>query len=178
MAQRRASGDEGAPQTALIMAVVKTARVIRGWSATRLAEEMTAAGVPWDRSVVANLENGRRKTLRVHELMTLAYVLDVDSPLDLLVPMVSATYPLTPDIQWPTQMVREWSWKDQPPPRRWQAMSVAERQKWEIERAKFLAERGILPDGWDSSLAPMAAVKALSDRIARLEQQEPEDGTS
>lgn len=38
---------------------------------------MTEAGVKWDRSIVANFENGRRSYITVEELVTVARVLDV-----------------------------------------------------------------------------------------------------
>lgn len=67
--------------TELVMASVKRRRLARTptWSAERLAKEMTAVGVPWTRDAVVNLETGRRKRLAAHELLALAYVLDVDS---------------------------------------------------------------------------------------------------
>lgn len=46
---------------------------------------MTEVGVSWDRSIVANLENGRRASVSVEELLALAYVLNV-APIHLLVP--------------------------------------------------------------------------------------------
>ena len=68
------------------MGAVKRLRMERGWSAQQLAEEMTKAGVPWNADVIVNLEHGRRKSLRVHELLALLFVLDVEQPLDMLVP--------------------------------------------------------------------------------------------
>jgi hypothetical protein len=47
---------------------------------------MTAAGVKWDRSIVTNLELGRRAGVSVEELFALAYVLSV-APVHLLVPI-------------------------------------------------------------------------------------------
>lgn len=68
-----------------------------GMSAARLAEEMTRAGVPWQREIVANLENGRRDRLDVGELLALAVVLNVP-PLALLVPPEAETVPVTPEV--------------------------------------------------------------------------------
>jgi transcriptional regulator with XRE-family HTH domain len=59
----------------------------RGWSAQRLAEEMTKVGIPWDRSIVANIENGRRASIAIEEVLALAYVLSV-APVHLIVPPV------------------------------------------------------------------------------------------
>ena len=41
------------------------------------AAEMTEVGVPWTRNAVVNLESGRRKQIALHEVLALAYVLDV-----------------------------------------------------------------------------------------------------
>jgi transcriptional regulator with XRE-family HTH domain len=64
---------------------VRTLRKGRGMSAQRLAEEMTKQGIRWDRSIVANLENGRRENVTVAELLAAAYVLNV-APVHLIVP--------------------------------------------------------------------------------------------
>ena len=98
------------------MAAVKRARLAKvpAWSADRLAAEMTGVGVPWNADIVVNLEHGRRKSLRVHELLALCWVLDVDNPVDLLVPDLAENggriveYPLTPDIALATDAVRAW----------------------------------------------------------------------
>ncbi|WP_446218280.1 helix-turn-helix domain-containing protein [Micromonospora sp. IBHARD004] len=66
---------------------MKALRKKRGWSAAHLALEMKKAGIPWDRSIVASLELGRRATVTVEELLALSYVLSV-APVHLLVPPV------------------------------------------------------------------------------------------
>jgi len=89
---------------------------------------MTAAGIKWDRMVVANLEYGRRRFVTVEELFTLAYLLDV-TPLHMAVPlgeipdwrdigMVRDPAPMklmsndpvmvTPKLSAPVHKVREW----------------------------------------------------------------------
>jgi hypothetical protein len=101
--------DEGAEYTGRVMGEVKRLRAAKGWSAQRLAEEMTAAGVPWNTDIVVNLEHGRRKSLRVHELLALAWCLDVDSPVDLLVPGPDDTaFPVVPRIRMAPEVVRAW----------------------------------------------------------------------
>lgn len=65
---------------------VKNLRQRRGLSAQRLADRLAGVGIPWDRSIVANLENGRRAAVSVEEFLALAYVLDV-APVHLLVPI-------------------------------------------------------------------------------------------
>lgn len=74
---------------------VRELRKGRGWSAQRLAEELAQAGTPWDRSVVANFENGRRASVSVEEMFALAYVLDV-APVNLMVPTSPETVPYAP----------------------------------------------------------------------------------
>lgn len=98
--------DEGATQTRLIMNAVRSLRDAKGWSAERLADEMTAVGIPWNTAIVTNLELGRRKSLRVHELLALAYVLDA-KPLDLLVPPTDR-YPVTPKMTAASPIVTSW----------------------------------------------------------------------
>lgn len=92
---------------------VKELRKRRGWSAQKLAEEMAGVGVPWERMVVTKLENGRRASLTVEELLALAYVLDV-APLHLLVPPVDdgdkagPFYKIVPSLGFPIRDVRAW----------------------------------------------------------------------
>lgn len=75
-------------------------RTRHGWSAQRLAEEMSKVGVPWDRSIVANIENGRRASISIEEVLALAYVLSV-APVHLIVPPVddqaAPGYLITPE---------------------------------------------------------------------------------
>jgi hypothetical protein len=78
------------------------------WSAGRLAEEMTKAGVPWSRDTVVNLENGRRKRIAAHELLTLAYVLDVASPAELLAPASDRYFRAIPDRPFYRKVAAAW----------------------------------------------------------------------
>jgi hypothetical protein len=80
----------------------------RGWSALQLAEEMTKAGVPWNADIVVNLEHGRRKSLRVHELLALMFVLDADRPLDVMVPGGEQLFPVVPGMLLDAEDVRAW----------------------------------------------------------------------
>lgn len=70
----------------LVASQVKRYRSERRLSAQQLAEACTALGVPLQRSVVANFENGRRNTVTVAELMALAKVLNVP-PIMLIFPI-------------------------------------------------------------------------------------------
>lgn len=54
-------------------------------SAQRLADRCGELGVPISRSILADLENGRRGNISVAELIVLARALDV-APFDLLTP--------------------------------------------------------------------------------------------
>jgi transcriptional regulator with XRE-family HTH domain len=103
----RQARDEGAAQTKRIIDAIRGLRALKGWSAQQLAEEMTKAGVPWNADVVVNLEHGRRKSLRVHELLALMFVLDAKSPLDVLVPG-DEHYPVTPGLLVDPKDVRAW----------------------------------------------------------------------
>lgn len=127
MTERQSREDEGAEQTAMIVAAMKAARIAKHWSARELAEEMTKVGVHWNTDVVVNLEHGRRKSLRVHEAIAAAYVLDLDSPLDLIVPPASVNgapfYPVTPDMKANADAVRAW-FRGQTGPLRWKLEAV------------------------------------------------------
>jgi transcriptional regulator with XRE-family HTH domain len=103
----RQARDEGAGQTRLIVDEIRKLRTARGWSAQQLADAMTDAGVPWNADVVVNLEHGRRKSLRVHELLALLAVLDAEKPLEALVPGGEA-FPVLPGLLAPPGDVRAW----------------------------------------------------------------------
>ena len=110
----RQARDEGARQTRRIIAAVKRLRAERGWSAQQLAEEMTKAGVPWNADVVVNLEHGRRKSLRVHELLALLFVLDAPQPLEVIVPG-DERFPVVPSMQADPADIRAWLRGEGPP---------------------------------------------------------------
>lgn len=82
---------------------------------------MARLGIPWDRHIVANLENGRRQAVSVTELLGLAYVLDV-SPLHLLVPPLDSTEDegpylmVVPSRGFPLHVAREWVRGNEPAP--------------------------------------------------------------
>jgi hypothetical protein len=70
---------------------------------------MTAVGVPWDRSIVANFETGRRAGVSVEEMLALADVLGV-APVYLMLPIddEEALVAVTPTRAAKTYQVREW----------------------------------------------------------------------
>ncbi len=93
-----------------ISANVKRLRKRKEWTAKELGDRLSALGVPWDRSIVANLENGRRTTVSVVELLALALVLDV-APVHLLVPADAADsdlYQVAPESTASVGQVRAW----------------------------------------------------------------------
>jgi transcriptional regulator with XRE-family HTH domain len=87
---------------------VREVRSSRGLTAARLAERMQETGISWDRSVVANLENGRRASVTVEELLALAFVLDV-APVHLVVPLTPDGWlAITPDASTTNEHARAW----------------------------------------------------------------------
>jgi transcriptional regulator with XRE-family HTH domain len=90
-------------------------RTERGWSAQRLSEEMSKVGVPWDRSIVANLEYGRRRTVSVEELLALAYVLAVPPPLLFLDLESGADVEIVAGVALHPWLVWEWATGERPP---------------------------------------------------------------
>lgn len=92
-----------------VRARVKELRGRKGWSGADLGEQLSKLGVPWNRSVVANFESGRRPAVSVQELLALALVLDV-APVNLLVPLHSEPYQVTPKGTDPQNALDVWSW--------------------------------------------------------------------
>ncbi len=95
---------------------MREVRKRKGWSAQQLAAQLAGVGLAWDRSIVANLENGRRSSVSVEELLALAYVLDV-APVHLLVPLEEVHYAVTPQWQTSSGRVRRWVRGEHPLPR-------------------------------------------------------------
>jgi transcriptional regulator with XRE-family HTH domain len=95
---------------------VKDLRAKRRLSAEGLADAMREVGVPFDKTVIANLETGRRRFVTVQELLALAYVLDV-APTHLLVPTDGTgdeVYLVTPTYGSTVTHVRHWIRGQQP----------------------------------------------------------------
>ncbi|MFF8829122.1 hypothetical protein [Streptomyces sp. NPDC015131] len=93
----------------------KRLRRRKDWTAAELGSRMSELGVPWDRSIVANLENGRRKSVSVAELLGLALALDV-APIHLMVPPEGGRYRPVPREEYDAQTVRAWLRGEQPLP--------------------------------------------------------------
>lgn len=87
---------------------VRTYRDAHGWTVAELAERCSAAGVPLDGSVIANLEDDLRAPVSVQELLTLAYVLSVP-PVLLFLP-VGEDYEIeiTPGVAIPPDAAVRW----------------------------------------------------------------------
>lgn len=102
--------------TAAIAAGVRTERQARGWSARELSDRLRAAGLDgWDRQIVANLENGRRGSVSVSELLVLAYVLAVP-PVMLILPLGREdSVRITPKVTVHPHLALKWIEGDEPP---------------------------------------------------------------
>jgi hypothetical protein len=129
------------------------------WSAQHLADEMTKVGVPWNRHIVVNLEQGRRKSLRVHELLALAYVLGVASPLDVLVPASDGVYPVTPATLLAADAVRAWFLGETGSLREWTAGTPQERD----QLREMLAGSGITEPQLESVLRLALSINRRPD---------------
>lgn len=79
-----------------IAATVKARRKELGITAAELADR-TSVGKPLTRAVISDLETGRKKTLEISELVTLAAALEI-SPLTLLIPNVLEDVEVLPDV--------------------------------------------------------------------------------
>jgi transcriptional regulator with XRE-family HTH domain len=91
-------------------AEVRRLRNARKMSAQRLSEACEEAGVIIPRSVLANLESGRRPTISLAELLAIAAVLEVN-PIDLVVPAHARDgepFNITPNITTTVAKARAW----------------------------------------------------------------------
>lgn len=105
-------------RVALVIAgEVRRYREKKGLSAQQLADACAALGLPIQRSVLANFENGRRNTISVAELIVLAKALDVPPAL-LVFPLGhQPALEVLPDQERPTWMGVKWFTGDEPFPR-------------------------------------------------------------
>lgn len=99
--------------SAIVSKRVAELRKKRGWSAQKLADACADQGMPeLNRSVIANIESHRRKTVTLEEMTVLALVLDV-APVNLFVPIDESEeyleqYAVTPDTWVSVSEVRNW----------------------------------------------------------------------
>jgi transcriptional regulator with XRE-family HTH domain len=95
--------------TGSIAAEVRRQRKARGMSAQQVADECTRLGVDLPRNTIADLENGRRASLSVAELLALARALDVP-PLLLVFPAdAEAEAEILPGATRPTWRALQWA---------------------------------------------------------------------
>jgi len=94
---------------------IQRLRLQRGWTGNDLAERCAELGKPGlNRSVIANIESGRRRYVTVHELFVLAVLLDV-APAYLLFPWEpDAQVQVTPTMVATADRVRAWIRGDRP----------------------------------------------------------------
>jgi transcriptional regulator with XRE-family HTH domain len=160
----------GATPTALVAARVRELRDGRGWSAQRLADELTQVGINWDRSIVANLESGRRATVSVEELLALAYVFGV-APVHILVPTDDRPYPVVPTDERPTRQVRAWI-------RGKEALKDERTYFIEVPADEWVATTGIVRDPTGIALVAQEMARLQQQLLTMVRQQkEDNDGT-
>lgn len=158
--------DQG-PTTPLetIAARVRDLRKQRAWSAQRLAEQMSTAGVPWERIVVSNLETGRRQSLSITEWLTLARVLDVP-PMALLLPLEDTEYQVTPtSAPLSARAVGEWLIAPKPLP------PWPNPDKLPVHPGVNFARQQRYFADWPVYLHRPATVPEVEQRAAELEKQ-------
>lgn len=100
--------------TQVIAQQVYRLRKSREWTAQRLADEMTKAGIKWDRQVVAKLENNRRQSVTVAELYALGQVFAVPPTLLLFPVGRQDTVEVLPGRQVDTWTAARWFAGEQP----------------------------------------------------------------
>ncbi|MCC9311945.1 helix-turn-helix domain-containing protein [Kitasatospora sp. RB6PN24] len=100
--------------TGRVAEAVRRFREERGMSAQDVAAACAKLGYPIARNVIANLENGRRSSVDVAEVLVLAKVLDVP-PVALLVPLGEVgEIELLPGLMYSTGEALQWVCGEQP----------------------------------------------------------------
>jgi hypothetical protein len=175
----------GAEYTALVAAQMTRLRGAKGWTPAALAAEMTTAGVPWTRETVVNLERGRKKSLGVHELLALAWVLDANTPLDLLAPN-GAPVRVTPGIELLPVVIRAWfrgstgplkAWLSRASGRSVALVELAVVEEMGIDLTRRLSERVQAaigqppPPAAEPADPKQAQIEELRGRYARLQAE-------
>lgn len=146
---------------------VRTLRAEHGLSAQRLADRMSELGISWKREVVANLENGRRGTVGVDELLALAIVFDVP-PVTLLVNPTAAESELAEGVSTSPTMALLWMIGDIP----WSPASIG---RWSSASApirlvrRFHEESGTAANEL-AKLSHMRAIKMESESVKATDE--------
>jgi transcriptional regulator with XRE-family HTH domain len=159
--------------TRVLAARVRELRRQRGWTAAQLGVRMAEQGIKWDRSIVANLENGRRATVSVDEWFALAYVLEVP-PVSLIVPTdLVAEYMVTPAVATGAGRVEPWLVGSLPLPEidgRSYGLDRG-RQRWtptRAERRAFLS--AVYPELPEPLIAYLADYDNLASELTRARE--------
>jgi len=155
----------GWPDTlmASVAAEVRRYRKRRGWSAQQLADACAGAGLDFKRSVIANLESGRRPTLSVPELLVLGRVLDVPPALLLFPVGTSAEVPVSDDSSPSPWSALQWFVGEHPFPATTDSGVHTEVRDW---------------DQWDRNALPLVLYRVLQaahDDLRRLERDDAEN---
>lgn len=109
-------------QTGHVAAQLRRYRAERGISAQRLSDRCAELGFPIPRPVLSNLENGRRESVTLAELLVLAAALEIP-PVELIIPIGhEKQVEILPDTVVPTWTAARWvrgdrepDWFDRPP---------------------------------------------------------------
>lgn len=105
----QSSSPEMLPTSATIAVRMRELRKAKGWSAAKLAEEMTRVGVPWERLTVTKLETSRRQSVTADELVALSIVLGVPVfGLLLPEPKDASGVQVTPNVRAPWSFTLLW----------------------------------------------------------------------
>ncbi len=97
-------------------ALIRHYRGRKGWSARQLSEACAECGYPIHKTVIANLETGRRSVVNVAELIVLARVLDIE-PTQLIYPLGREdTVEAIPGVEMKTWEAAKWFIGEGPPP--------------------------------------------------------------
>jgi transcriptional regulator with XRE-family HTH domain len=138
--------------TATVAKRVREVRERRGLTAAQLAERLAEQGVPWERSTVAKLENGKRQNLTLTEWLALAVVLNV-APVHLLLPIEADedSYQITPERTNGVDHTRGWI-----------------RGHWPLPGANLIQYQGEMPEA-EQGRIHLPPAKDKTDRINGIE---------
>lgn len=98
----------------MLAARVKDIRERKGWSAQRLADRCEELGAEYlNRSVIANIESGRKKNVTLEQAFILAFALGV-APIFLMVPIdngedLMEAMQIAPHAMYEPGVVRDWA---------------------------------------------------------------------
>nr|WP_275586504.1 helix-turn-helix transcriptional regulator [Geodermatophilus normandii] len=160
--------------TAVIAGQLKAIRQDQGMSAQQLADATERLGHPVPRSVIANLENGRRDSIGLPEVLVLARALDV--------PPVTLLFPLgrQPDVEvLPETTVHPWAavrWftgeGGSPAPRNGTGEQEADRRHWRESTVALFREDDQLRDSWLVARGTLLHTPEGSPELADLSRRQ------